>query len=90
MKFQDNSKAASLMTSTLVHEMVYDPDCPYDYIVPFLFSSELSRKPTPIFEWFFCFMNLIKVQDFIESNLIEMNKPQTLSFKLFFDVFKLR
>ena len=35
-------------------------------------------------------MNLIKVQDFIEQNVIEMNKPQTLSFKLFFDVFKLR
>ena len=25
MKYQDNSKAASLMASTLVHEMVYDP-----------------------------------------------------------------
>ena len=49
MKYQDNSKAASLMASTLVHEMVYDPANPFDHIVPFLFSSELSRKPTPIF-----------------------------------------
>ena len=50
MKFQDNAKAASLMASTLVHEMVYGPHTQYDYIVPFLFSSEISRKPTSIFE----------------------------------------
>lgn len=37
------------MASTLVHEMVYDPRNPIDKIAPFLFSSEKSRKPTPIF-----------------------------------------
>lgn len=75
MKYQDNSKAASLMASSLVHEMVYDPENPYDNVVPFMYSSEQSRKPTPIFQWYLCFLNLIKVQEFIESNVIELNKP---------------
>ena len=66
MKYQDNSKAGSLMASTLVHEMVLDPQNPYDHIVPFLFSSEVHRKPIPLFQWYFCFMNLLKVQKFIE------------------------
>ena len=61
MKYQDNSKAGSMMASTLVHEMVYDPENPCDHMVPFLFGSEASRKPTPVFQWFFCFMNLTKV-----------------------------
>lgn len=49
LKYQDNSKAASMMASTLVHEMVHDPWNPVDKIAPFLFSSEKTRKPTPIF-----------------------------------------
>lgn len=57
-QYQDNSKAASMMANTIVHEMVYDPINPVDNIVPFLFSSEHSRLPTPIFRWFVCFMDL--------------------------------
>lgn len=45
MEYQDNSKSASMMASTLVHEMVYDPNNPMDYIVPFMFSSEIYRHP---------------------------------------------
>lgn len=46
------------MASTLVHEMVYDPKNPIDKIAPFLYSSEKPRKTTPIFQWYFCFMDI--------------------------------
>lgn len=65
LKYQDNSKAASMMASTVVHEMVYDPKNPIDQIVPFLFSSEKTRKPTPEFQWFFCFLDITRLYDHI-------------------------
>lgn len=65
MKYQDNSKAASMMASTLVHEMVYDPKNPVDKIAPFLYSSERSRKPTPVFQWYFCFLDLTMVHKYL-------------------------
>ena len=54
------------MASTLVHEMVYDPNNPIDKIVPFLFSSEKSRKQTPVFQLYACFMDLTIIQQFLE------------------------
>lgn len=73
MKYQDNAKAASMMASTLVHEMVYDPKNPVDKIVPFLFSSERTRKPTPEFQWFFCFLDLTKVEKHKMKSFLQKN-----------------
>lgn len=61
LKYQDNSKSASLMASTLVHEMVYDPINPIDKVTAFLYSSEVHRKPTPVFDWYMCIVDLTKV-----------------------------
>lgn len=90
MKYQDNSKSASLMASTLVHEMVYDPINPMDKTAAFLFSSEKSRKPTPVFQWYLCFMDLTVVQAFLEQAVFSNNKVQVFSFDQFFDVFHLK
>lgn len=74
MKYQDNSKAASMMASTIVHEMVHDPNNPMDHIVPFLFSSEQARLPAPIFRNYLCFMKLNNVKAFMEANIMDKNK----------------
>lgn len=70
MLLQDNAKSASLMRNTLVHEMVHDPNSPIDKMVPFMFASEYARRPTPIFDWFICFLDLTKVMEF------EMEDPE--------------
>lgn len=49
------------MASTLVHEMVYDPINPIDKVTAFLYSSEVHRKPTPVFDWYMCIVDLTKV-----------------------------
>lgn len=90
MKYQDNAKAASMMASTLVHEMVYDPKNPVDKIVPFLFSSERTRKPTPEFQWFFCFLDLTKVEQHKMKSFLQKNQTEVLSFDKFCDLFLLR
>ena len=90
LKYQDNTKAASMMASTLVHEMVYDPKNPLDKIAPFLFSSEKSRRPTPVFQWYFCFLDITLVQAHIESSFVAKNKTQRLSMDKFCDLFLLR
>lgn len=90
LKYQDNAKAASMMASTLVHEMVYDPKNPVDKIAPFLFSSEKSRKPTPVFQWFICFLDLTKVQHHIETSFTAKGKISILTFDKFCDLFLLR
>lgn len=64
LKYQDNTKAAAMVASSLVHEMVHDPNNPYDYVIPFLFSSEKCRNPTAIFQWFFCFLDMERVLKF--------------------------
>lgn len=79
-----------MMASTLVHEMVFDPNNPMDKIVPFLFSSEFIRNPTPIFRWYLCFIDLNRVQDHIEREFLKPGNPQTVSFNKFCDVFQLR
>ena len=68
IKYQDNTKAASMMSNTLVHEMVHDPNSLLDYMVPFLFSNEIARKPTPIFNWFICLLDLKKVDEFEKTD----------------------
>lgn len=90
LKYQDNAKAASMMASTLVHEMVYDPHNPVDKIAPFLFSSEYSRRPTPVFQWYLCFLDLTLVQEHIEKSFLGKGRTEILSFDIFCDVFLLR
>ena len=90
MKYQDNSKVASMMANTIVHEMVYDPNNPIDKIVPFLYSSEQSRKPTPIFRWYLCFLNLTEVMEYKQQNFVQKGVCKEESFDRFCDVFQLR
>lgn len=59
------------MASTLVHEMVYDPNNPIDKMAPFLFSSECDRVPTPIFRWYLIFMDLEAVNEYIEEGFYD-------------------
>lgn len=96
MRHQDNSKIVSMMASTLVHEMVHDPNNPMDKIVPFLYSSEESRLPTPIFRWYLCFMDLSIVKgpyfnNGVDETLnVDMMNGKDKMFDIFCDVFLLR
>lgn len=90
IKYQDNCKAASMMACSVVHEMVHDPLNPMDHIAPFLFSSEISRLPIPLFNWFMCFMDLSLVKEFMEENFIEQDVPQVYSMDQFCSLFLIR
>lgn len=90
MKYQDNCKAASLMASTLVHEMVHDPKNPLDNFVPFLYSNEESRLPTPIFNWYLCFLNLDRVIDFIRGGTYAKGVPLRRPLDGFCSLFLIR
>ena len=90
LKYQDNSKAASMMASTVVHEMVYDAKNPIDKIVPILFSSERTRKPTPEFQWFFCFLDITILYQHIQTSFLQKNKVEVLTFDKFCDLFLIR
>lgn len=78
------------MAATLVHEMVYDPKNPVDNIAPMLISHEKNRRPTPVFQWYGCFLDIKLVQEYREKSFIGRNKPQHLSMDTFSDVFLLR